>query len=96
VVSVVFPLQYFRFLLDKDRSVNDNAKGKRKGQSMKKPRAKRVRSVKASLKKVQVYVEENPDLQKAMKLFEIGMKQYARSMAHLSRSQVISCSDTVS
>jgi hypothetical protein len=45
---------------------------------------------------MQSYVEKEPKLQEAMRLFDIGMKQYARSLSYLSRPQITSRADTQS
>lgn len=45
---------------------------------------------------VENYVAQEVELQKALHLFHISMKQYARSLAYLSRPQVSSHRDTAS
>ena len=55
-----------------------------------------TRRTERPLGEMQAFIEKDPDLQKALRLFEVGMKQYARSLAYLSRPVVTSRSDTLS
>lgn len=55
-----------------------------------------VRRPERPLREMESYIDKDPDLHKALRLFEIGMKQYARTLAYLSRPQVISRADTAS
>jgi hypothetical protein len=46
------------------------------------------------LRAMEAHLAKDIELQEAMRLFDIGMKQYARSLSYLSRPQIISRSDT--
>jgi len=63
---------------------------------MKKPKAKQVRYPSRSLQEMEAYLSDQAGLREAMRLLDIGMQQYARSLSYLSRPQIISRSDTQS
>ena len=47
-----------------------------------------------ALRVMESYLAKEAELREAMRLFDIGMEQYARSLSYLSRPEVISRSDT--
>lgn len=43
----------------------------------------------ATTKKVEAFLAKEPELRDALKLFDVGMKQYAEALAHLNHPQII-------
>lgn len=43
----------------------------------------------ATAQKVEAYLAKEPELRDALKLFDVGMKQYAEALAHLNRPQIV-------
>ena len=81
--------------LDCPQNLADNTPKDHNSVNMKKSKKQPVRQSRP-LRDMQSYVEKEPRLQEAMRLFDIGMKQYARSLSYLSHPQVISRADTQS
>jgi len=50
--------------------------------------SKRTRPSTAA-KKVERFLAKEPQLREAMKLFDVGMKQYAEALSHLNRPQIV-------
>lgn len=40
-------------------------------------------------KKVERFLAKEPELRAALKLFDVGMKQYAEALSHLNRPQIV-------
>ena len=43
----------------------------------------------ATVRKVESYLAKEPELRATLKLFEVGMKQYAEALSHLNRPQIV-------
>ncbi|MGH7206943.1 MAG: hypothetical protein ACREI2_12135 [Nitrospiraceae bacterium] len=63
---------------------------------MKKPKAKQTLRPSRSFREMETYLSKQPDLREAMRLLDIGMEQYARSLSYLSHPHIFSRSDTKS
>lgn len=61
---------------------------------MKKKITKSAPRPERAVREMESYLSKNPDLREALRLFDIGMQQYARSLSYLSQPAVISRSDT--
>ena len=43
----------------------------------------------ATTRKVEAYLAKEPELRDALRLFDVGMKQYAEALSHLNRPQIV-------
>ena len=50
---------------------------------------KKPTSSSSAAKKAQRFLAKEPELRTALKLFDIGMKQYAEALSHLNQPQIV-------